>query len=139
MIELMVVIVMMGVLAVVVLPRLNANEYRSVQFHDQVVSALRYAQKTATSHRRLVCVSFPSTSSLQLDIASANGAVNCNTALPLPGSASNILSSPNASSVTFSGLPSAFNFQTDGSSTNQAISISGETAITVVGATGYVQ
>ena len=139
MMELLIVIVLAGILAVVVLPRLNPSQYRSAQFHAQVVSALRYAQKTATSHRRLVCVTFPTVSSLQLNIATAYGAGACDAALSIPGSNGNTISSPDATNVVFSSCAVAFNFQSDGTGANRSIVISGENAIVVAGATGYVK
>lgn len=139
MIELVVVIVVIGILAAVILPRFNPDEFRAPQFHDQVVAALRYAQKTATSHRRLVCVSFPDNASLQLNIADAAGAAVCNTPLLLPASSNNTLNSPDPGNIVFVPQPANFNFNSDGSSSNQTLSIPTQANIIVVGATGHVQ
>jgi MSHA pilin protein MshC len=135
-IEMVTVMVIIGILAVVAVPRFAGSDVRPNQFHDQVVSVLRYAQKTATSHRRPVCVSFTATS-LQVNMA-ASFSATCGLAVILPGSTSNTLQSPNASSVFFSPTPSTINFQTDGTTTSQTISIAGQPNIVVVGATGYV-
>lgn len=56
MVELVTVIVLLGVLAAIGIPRLMGNDTIAPQvFGDQVVSALRTAQKTAVARRRLVC------------------------------------------------------------------------------------
>jgi len=79
-IELVVVIVILGILAVAVLPRLSDSDaLRAAGFHDEVVAALRYAQKTAVSHRRLVCATVAPTT-VTLTIAAANGAGACSAA-----------------------------------------------------------
>src|ERR1035437_7525698 len=68
MIELVMVMVIIGILAVVAIARMDTSGYRALEFHDKTVAALRYAQKTATSHRRLVCVAFTaSTVTLTID------------------------------------------------------------------------
>ena len=138
MVELIMVIVILGILAAVAIPRMDTSGYRALEFHDKTVAALRYAQKTATSHRRMVCVSFPNDYSLQLEIALSNGAA-CSTALPLPGASTNLVVSGDATNAKFSSGHVSFAFQPDGTGVDRSISISGQTAITVAGATGYVQ
>jgi len=62
-VEMVVVIVLLGILAVVALPRLSGSDaFSEAGFHSEVVAALRYAQKSAVSHRRLVCAQLTSTS-----------------------------------------------------------------------------
>lgn len=135
-VELVVIIVILGILAVVALPRMDTSGYRAAEFHDRVLAALRYAQKTATSHRRTVCVTFPDTRTVVLRIdTDKNGA--CDTALMLPGASSNQVVSGDAA-VVFGALPSALTFASDGTSADQSISITGGAGITVVGATGNV-
>lgn len=147
-IELVMVIVILGILAAVVIPRMSGlSDFKVLAFHDQVVSALRHAQKTATSHRRLVCVAF-SSSTVTLTIAKANSSTTCNADLILPGGNSNIVQSGDTSNAVFSPVPTAFFFQPDGRGTSDgagvtvvspSLAITGQTAITVVGASGYVQ
>lgn len=144
MIELVTVIVVLGILAVVALPRMDTGSYAALDFHDRSVATLRYAQKTATSHRRLVCVSFTATT-LSLNIASLNTAATatCDTSLLLPGLNSNTMQSRDAANAAYASVPGSFSFNPDGSaSANQTISFAGTsppTAISVAGTTGYVQ
>ena len=135
-VELVVIIVILGILAVVALPRMDTSGYRAVEFHDRMLAGLRYAQKTATSHRRQVCVTFPDvrTAVFQIDTDKIGG---CDTALLVPGGSTNQVVSGDAS-VGFGALPAAVVFATNGTSTDRTITISGGASITVVGATGHV-
>jgi len=134
MVELIMLIVILGILAVVAIPRMDTSGYRALEFHDRTLSALRYAQKTATSHRRMVCVTFTA-SSLNLTIDQDKSGACDGHALPLPdGSAS--VSTTNA---VFDPVPADFSFATDGTAVDRQIDIAGQTRITVVGATGHVQ
>jgi MSHA pilin protein MshC len=57
MVELIVVMIIVGIMAVTVLPRMSLlGGFESVGFRDQTVATLRYAQKTALAQRRIVCV-----------------------------------------------------------------------------------
>jgi MSHA pilin protein MshC len=57
MVELIVVMIVVGVLAAIGIPRLLGDKnMEAAVFGDQVVSGLRRAQAIATSHRRVVCV-----------------------------------------------------------------------------------
>lgn len=137
MIELVMVIVILGILAAVAIPKMSgSSDYRAIEFHDKVVSALRHAQKTATSHRRTVCVAFTA-SSLTLTIALANPGA-CNENLRLPGGNSNAVQSGDVSNAVFNPVPADFNFQPDGSGADRSTSIGGH-PITVTGATGSVR
>ena len=143
-IELVTVIVILGVLAVVAIPRMETSVYRAAEFHDKTVSALRFAQKTATSHRRLVCVTFPDTHTVQLNIDTSQKRGTCDASAPalfLPGSASNQVVSSDPANVKFSSLPTTLNFEAVGTSANASLAFfnDGAAAITIVGATGYVQ
>lgn len=139
-IELVMVIIILGVLAVVALPRMDTSGYRAFEFHAKTVSALRYAQKTATSHRRLVCVVFTaSTVSLTID-HDKSGA--CDGPLNLPGATSNLVQSGDATNAKITAAtPSSldFSFNPDGTGADRSVTISEQTAIVVVGATGHVQ
>lgn len=88
MVELILVIVLIGVLAAVGIPRLMGEDFtKAVVFGDQVASTLRQAQKTAVARRRLVCVETTATT-LRLRIRTSpvrplatDGAAACNAAL----------------------------------------------------------
>jgi len=62
MVELIMVIVILGVLAVFAAPRIfNNTDFYARGFHDETLALLHYAQKTAIAQRRMVCVTFNST------------------------------------------------------------------------------
>ncbi|CAK0765787.1 MSHA pilin protein MshC [Gammaproteobacteria bacterium] len=136
-IELVMVIIILGILAMVAMPRMDTSGYRELEFHDKVVAALRYAQKTATSHRRQVCVVFTA-STVTLTIALTNPGA-CNQALNLPVSNSNVVQSGDAINAIFNPVPAGFNFLPDGSGVDKILPVSGQPDISVVGATGHVQ
>jgi MSHA pilin protein MshC len=61
-IELIMVIIILGVLAVFAAPRVfNTGDFTARGFHDETMSLLRYAQKTAIAQRRTVCVALNDT------------------------------------------------------------------------------
>lgn len=144
-VELVATMMLVGILAAVAFPRMDINVYRELAFRDQVLSALRFAQKAATSHRRLVCVAFTA-SSVSLSMATVNGASACNTALSLPVGAGSVQSG-DATSVVFNPLPADFFFQPDGRATSDgaganvidALLTIGDQNITIFGTSGYVQ
>ncbi|MCC2954695.1 type II secretion system GspH family protein [Massilia sp. IC2-477] len=62
MVELVMVMVLIGVVAAIGVPKLmGENSFAAAAFGDEVVSALRTAQKTAVARRRLVCVDVAAT------------------------------------------------------------------------------
>jgi prepilin-type N-terminal cleavage/methylation domain-containing protein len=153
-IELITVMVILGILAVVALPRLNNADEKALVFRDQTEAALRYAQKSAVSHRRTTCVTF-SASSVTLQIASTTtpttapaGNTLCDSNLPLPGQNGNVVTSGDVINATFTSLPTAFRFTPEGlaysqvqpnTQLSQTITVNGvNEAINVVGTTGYV-
>lgn len=137
-VELVTIIVMIGVLAAVAIPRMDTSVFYAAAFHDRAVAALRYAQKTATSHRRQVCVTFADNHTMALTIDTDKNSA-CDTPLLLPGAASNQVVSGDTTAAVFNPVPANFNFQPDGRGTDTTLKISGQSDITVVGATGYVQ
>ncbi|HSM21230.1 MAG TPA: type II secretion system protein [Rubrivivax sp.] len=146
-VELVAVIVLMGVLAVVALPRIEgALAQRGDHWRDQVLAALRHAQATAQSHRRLVCATV-GTGAVTLSIATANPATACASALPGPGGSADYASDSRgfATSVSPAG-PLYFQpngrVTTDGAgstATDRSITVSGQEAISVVAETGLVR
>src|SRR5674476_652767 len=76
-IELVMVIVILGVLAVYAAPRMfNSGDFYARGFHDETLSILRYAQKSAIAQRRTVCVAFTTTSAT-LTIAATAATASC--------------------------------------------------------------
>lgn len=146
-VELVAVIVLMGVLAVVALPRIEgALAQRGDHWRDQVLATLRHAQATAQSHRRLVCATV-ATGAVTLSIATANPATACASALPGPDGAAAYASDSRgfATSVSPAG-PLYFQpngrVTTDGAggtATDRGIAIDGQEAISIVAETGLVR
>src|SRR5450759_2932408 len=85
-VELIMVMVIVGILAVVVAPRFfDADVFKSRGFADQVQASLRYAQKAAIAQHRNVCVAMTA-SDITLTIANAIPSLAtspCNTPLVL--------------------------------------------------------
>lgn len=137
MIELITIIIILGILAAVAIPKMTAlSDFRALEFHDQAVSALRHAQKTATSHRRMVCVAFTA-STVTLTIDTDNNAA-CDTALLIPGAQNNQVVSGDTTNAIFSPVPAGFFFSSDGTGADRSLTIAGQ-PITIVGATGSVR
>ena len=156
-IELIMVIVMLGVLAVVAAPRIfNSSDFYARGFHDVSMANLRYAQKTAIAQRRNVCVYFSSSSiTLRIGKTAKDDPVpdfDCYTSakglvLMGPDGAASVSAKPG---VTYSGgvAPANFNFDPLGQPVNNSNvaltssqSISVETvgkSITVEAISGYV-
>lgn len=58
-VELIGVMIIIGILAVMAMPRFaDRSTFDTRSFSDQTAAALRYAQKAAIAQRRLVCVAF---------------------------------------------------------------------------------
>lgn len=143
-VELIMVISILGLLAVVALPRLSdSSSFQAVAFRTNVASALRYAQKTAVSHRRLVCA-VVTTNSVTLSIASSYGSTTCDAALAGPDG--NAAFATSSTDLITSGTGTMY-FQRTGSITSDAVGVSptdytiginGMSSIVVAGVTGYV-
>lgn len=145
MVELVTVMVVIGVLAAVALPRLTGKEFSGPAFRAEVVSALRYAQKTSVSHRRLVCAAL-SANAVSLSIASGGNASACDTALALPDGSASYTSTD--TSVVLGAAFSTLYFRPSGTITSDgagnntvatSVTVTNQTAIAIQGATGYVQ
>lgn len=132
-IELIMVMLLIGVLAVFVVPRLNTSDFESRGFHDETLALLRYAQKIAIAQRRTVCVALNSGGvALSIDTDTPPDNI-CNT-----GPALSLPSVPRGGSGLTGSVPS-FEFTPLGSTPAQiSISIAGSAGITVEAGTGYV-
>ena len=147
-VELLAVLILVGVLAAVALPRLNlVDALRSDNWREQTVAGLRLAQATAVGHRRLVCASF-SSSRLQLQIAAANPASTCDAPLRGPDGTTDFGSTQPTSGGVAVAPAGTIYFQPTGRATldgagsqvsGRSISAAGTTAITVHGESGHVE
>lgn len=139
-IELIVVMVIIGILAVAAIPRFfDRQTFDSRGFNDETLAALRYAQKAAIAQRRTVCVSFSSTS-VTLTMASVAGSTTCNINLTGPTGNNPFLVTAHPG-VTFSTAPTNFQFNALGQASiaQPPIQVNGATgSITVEQDTGYV-
>jgi MSHA pilin protein MshC len=122
-IELITILLLLGILAAVAIPKMDAaSAFRPLEFRDQTIAALRFAQKTATSHRRLVCVEFTAASvTLTIDHDKSGGCDG--RALQIPGSATNVVVGTDSKSV-FASTPAALFFQPDGRGTSDVAGLS---------------
>lgn len=106
MVELVVTMVVLGILAVTILPRMDLlRGFDEIGFRDQVRATLEYARKSAVAGRRWVCVSFSdSDGDGRFELAISRDAaepetrtaatVSCTVALPLPGLGVNFIEEP---------------------------------------------
>lgn len=107
MIELIVVIMIVGILGALAVPRmLNRSHYDAFAFNDAAQSVIRYAQKTAVAQRRFVYVVIAATG-IQVCYVS----VACTTPVPDPGKTGQGLTAPVPSGTSIS---PATNFYFDG-------------------------
>ncbi|MDO9268965.1 MAG: prepilin-type N-terminal cleavage/methylation domain-containing protein [Methylobacter sp.] len=139
-IELVMVIVVLGILAIFVSPKIfDSQDYYARGFHDETLALLRYGQKTAIAQRRTVCVAFVSDSAT-LTIASAEPpSLDCNTSLAGPNGTTpyKVTAKPD---VNYTSVPNSFSFnalgQPSGALTAQVYGHSQN--ISVEADTGYV-
>jgi MSHA pilin protein MshC len=144
-IELVVVIILLGILSAVALPKMmNTSAFDSVVFRDALVATLRYAQKTAVSHRRLTCVHIEAQRA-SISIATAHGSTACSAALPGPDGKPDLI--PRNSAINAAPARTIY-FQPNGDITEdpagtthrtEALAVTGTNSIQIAGATGYVQ
>lgn len=150
MVELIAIVLVLGILAVVVAPRLDsALALGGSAWRDQVVAALKTARSLAQGHRRLVCATV-ATGTVSLAIAATNPptspANGCGS--PLAGAdGSSAWARDSGSHATTQSPAGTLYFQPDGritsdgagtSTVSTSIAIAGETAITLNGITGHV-
>jgi len=132
-VELVMTMIVVGILAVAVLPRFaDVSVFESRGFRDETLSLLRYAQKSAVAQRRTVCVTVnPTGISLNIDTATIPDGT-CDGPLTLP-----------ATPRGGSGLGgTSFNFLASGAASGtgtHTLTITDATDIKVDAATGYVR
>ncbi|MEC5386077.1 type II secretion system protein [Uliginosibacterium sp. H3] len=143
MIELITVMILLGIIAAVAMPRFaSRGDFDVLGFRQQTMQALRFAQKTAIAKRRPVCVS-QTAGALTLTFADAYGAAACNTAVLNPATGSAYLQPvPSGVGIT------ALNFTYDplgrpsfGAAQTLNVTSSGATtqSIVIEAETGYVR
>ena len=135
--ELVTLIVILGVLAAVALPKLNQQATDEGYFAEQVKSAVRYAQKQAVAQRRTVYV-LVSSADVQLcyTVSAPTPPHTCTSTLRdvLTGNPY-ILTTP--SGVTLSSAPSTISFNGLGQPSAAATVTVGGKTIAVQAETGY--
>ncbi|WP_342114812.1 pilus assembly FimT family protein [Pseudoduganella sp. OTU4001] len=146
-VELITVMVLVGILAALAIPRIGQiDAFTSSAYRSEVLSALHHAQKSAVSHRRLVCATV-NAKAVQLNIASNFGDQACGPKYPSPdGSDYAAHGSEKAENGALVGVPLYFHpsgeITTDGAGTLFAsgiIKISGQSDISIDGSTGHVE
>lgn len=147
MVELIAVLLLVGVLAVVAVPRFDAAlALRSAGWRDQVHAGLLQARALAQGHRRLVCVTLAS-GEIRLAQASANPATGCDTVVPGADGDARWAFDGNGLALTLSPAGTLY-FQPDGrissdgagaSPVNASVSLAGEAALLITGETGHVR
>jgi len=146
-VELIAVMLLVGVLATVAIPRLDgAFALRGAGWRDQVQAGLLQARTLAQGHRRLVCLTL-ATGELRLAQASANPASSCNTTLK--GAGGDARWAVDANAIVLTQQPAGtLSFQPDGritsdgagsTSVDVTVSLAGETPLQLTGETGHVQ
>ncbi len=134
-VELVVILVIVGVLAVAALPRFaDQTVFEARGFHDETLSLLRYAQKSAIAQRRTVCVTLNATG-VTMTMVSAADSTNCAATTPLalpatPRGGTGLV--PSVGSFAFYALGN-----TD-QAANVTVAIPDNALITVDAVTGYV-
>ncbi len=146
-VEMITVLVLVGVLAVVAMPRMDAGlSLRGAAWRDQVQAGLMQARSQAQGHRRLVCLTL-ATGELRLAIASANPASACNTTVngadgdarwAYDGNGFALLQSP-AGTLYFQPDGRVTGDGAGSSAVNVSITLSGEAALQLTGETGHVR
>jgi MSHA pilin protein MshC len=124
------------VIAAFAFPSFNLKEIDSVYFHEQVRSAVRYAQRTAVAQRRCVFVSVTPTQ-LELRYGDASCAITATHLRDLSRNQSFVLTAP--SGVALSAAPNPFRFNGLGQPGSAATVTVGAKIVAVNAESGYVQ
>ncbi len=134
--ELVIVIVIAAILAAIAIPQFNPREIDATWYHEQVRSAVRYAQRTAVAQRRCIFVSVTAA-----QVALFDGGSNCvMTATPVVQLATGqavVLIAP--AGVVLSPAPNDFWFNGLGQPSGATGITIGSRSVVVNAETGYVQ
>jgi MSHA pilin protein MshC len=144
-VELVIVIVILGALAVVVLPRLGEGSFRSAAFAEQVATAFRYGQRLAVATGCEIRVEVSSaTNSYTVRRRSDGTETSCGTAggftldVPNPGGSGAFGGTATAGIVVSQGLAITFNAQ-GLPNPNGGTAVVGGRSIIVEADTGHVR
>lgn len=141
-VELIAVMVIVGVIAAVAIPRfVGRDAFDSRGFTDQVSSALRFARQQAVAQRRTVCVTITANQLTMNRSSTFGGACDRDLANPGNGQPAYAINAPNG--VLMAGQAFPFNFTFDPSgrpSTGFVLNVNADVnrSITVEAVTGYV-
>lgn len=141
--ELIIVLVVVGVLAAVALPRWTGSSgFESRGFRDELQAALRYAQKSAIAARRTVCADLTAVP-VTFRISTGQGAADCTTGSALDGPKGGALTVAATSPAGLGAAPASVIFDSAGRPLGGAASIAinglpAALAIAVEAETGYV-
>jgi MSHA pilin protein MshC len=142
-VELVTVMILIGILAAVALPRMfDRRDFDVVAFRDATVALLRYAQKEAIAQRRDVCVTFAANQASLMIAGSPGNGQACDTTLGGASGAALVRASGN---VTFATTPAGFRFHALGdaeftpSAATKTFTVGSDSrTVTIEGTTGYV-
>ena len=137
-VELIVILIMVGVLAVIAIPRFTGvASFNAMGFTDRVMASLRYAQKQAIAKRRNVCVNVNvAGTSVTFTYANVAGsAAACGTALTGPAGENPYVVTPERTGAVVTPAPLVFGFDALGRPINTAtgVPLAGVQTITVTG------
>ncbi|MDP1734412.1 MAG: type II secretion system protein [Sulfuritalea sp.] len=118
-VELITVMLIIGIMAAVAVPRLNLSGFDATGYRDKVRATLEFARKSAVAQRRIVCVALAANGlTLTIDNVTPEtvaGLGTCPRALPLPatdaacGGPANAICPPPNATVALAG-PAALAF-----------------------------
>ena len=147
--ELVTVMILVGILAVVAIPRFaDRDAFAAAGFVDQATAALKHARKSAVAMRRNVCVALSGANTLTFSYnPSPEDGFSCGASalpLPLPGSSDHRLKAPSGVALAFvPAAPTTFAFNGLGQpSAGVSVSVKGSdgssASVVIEDGSGYV-
>jgi MSHA pilin protein MshC len=134
--ELVIVIVIAAILAAIAIPQYNKPETDATWYHEQVRSAVRYAQRTAVAQRRCVFVQVVG-AQVRLFYGDASCAITATPVVQLWDGNPYALTAPTG--LVLAAAPNPFRFNGLGQPSGGATVTVGARTVTVNAETGYVQ